>query len=590
MNKNSPAKYYIGLSSGYHDPAIALVDADGKLIFAEATERFIQNKMGLSSAVDNLFFVEKLIRQYPMSDYEIAINWKAFEHLIRFPLLATWVYFLRKYIRIVKWIGRILKFDGDEFASVVNYQVASHYGTLTMAGAAFRFVQNIRYKLPYKTLNHFDHHLCHATYGYFTSPFREAIIFVLDGGGDNGKSCSVYKANEQSIKEVFRNRSRASLGDYYGYMTYLCGFNLIGGEEWKVMGMAPYGKKNDELYNDLKEWIYVSGFHLEPKNARKVFQIRNKIKENKYHGLTRYDIAFTAQLYYETLVTQMLNAIHLKWPGQNLILVGGCALNSAFNGKIHTSTPFKNVYIPSAPADDGCSAGAAFLNFKKHNPFKQIPYNQTDPYLGFNIGEEDILKMANYSGHSVTIMEYKDLYPYIAKELQSGKIVAWTQGKAEFGPRALGNRSILANPSLGEMKDKINATIKYREEFRPFAPAILEEQAPDYFEYYHPTPYMERVLKIKENKRSELKAVNHIDNTGRLQTVTKTGNLHFYNLINEFYKLTNVPVLLNTSFNVMGKPIVDSVSDMAAVFSTSGIDILVINKYVFQKRPPANKV
>ncbi|HWY37079.1 MAG TPA: carbamoyltransferase C-terminal domain-containing protein, partial [Bacteroidia bacterium] len=150
--------------------------------------------------------------------------------------------------------------------------------------------------------------------------------------------------------------------------------------------------------------------------------------------------------------------------------------------------------------------------------------------------------------------------------------------------RALGNRSILANPSLEGMKDKINARVKFREEFRPFAPSVLEEKAIEYFEDYHPTPYMERVLTIKENKRTQLKAVNHIDNTGRLQTVTKENNAHFYHLINEFYKLTDIPVLLNTSFNIMGKPIVNSVNDMAAVFATSGIDTLVINDHIFRKK------
>jgi len=191
--------------------------------------------------------------------------------------------------------------------------------------------------------------------------------------------------------------------------------------------------------------------------------------------------------------------------------------------------------------------------------------------------------MIQYSGYRFQKMEYINLYSHIASELNAGKIVAWVQGRAEFGPRALGNRSILAHPGLDGMKDKINSSVKFREEFRPFAPAILEECASEYFEYYHPTPYMERVLPIKEEKRKFLIAVNNVDNTGRLQTVARKDNEHFYNLINEFHKLTNTPVLLNTSFNVMGKPIVNSVTDIAAVFATSGIDVLVINEYVITK-------
>ena len=167
--------------------------------------------------------------------------------------------------------------------------------------------------------------------------------------------------------------------------------------------------------------------------------------------------------------------------------------------------------------------------------------------------------------------------------MAEGKIIGWVQGKAEFGPRSLGNRSILANPSLKGMKDKINTTVKFREEYRPFAPSIMEEYADEYFENYYPTPYMERVLTIKKEKREQLNAVNHIDNTGRLQTVSRENNEHFYNLIREFNELTKIPVLLNTSFNVMGKPIVDSVADMVAVFGTSGLDIMVINDHVFYK-------
>jgi carbamoyltransferase len=426
--------------------------------------------------------------------------------------------------------------------------------------------------------------LCHAYHAYFTSPCKDAVILVIDGYGDEFSSYSVYKAEGQNIKQIFRNKTRISLGDFYGELTLLCGFDAVGGEQWKVMGMAPYGKKCEALYADFEKWIYTDGIELKTRSTQFHIEFRKQIKEKAYGELSREDLAFTGQLFYEEIVKQLINAIYLKWPHANLVFAGGCALNSAANGKIHVETPYKNVYIPSAPADDGCAIGAALLSFKKQNPKKSIPYNQHNPYLGFDIKEEEILFFAKYSGYSYKKSAYADLYTEVAKEIQSGKIIAWVQGRAEFGPRSLGNRSILANPSLADMKDKINANVKFREEFRPFAPSVLEEKANEYFENYHPTPYMERVLTIKENKRAELKAVNHIDNTGRLQTVSKKSNEHFYNLINEFYKLTNVPVLLNTSFNVMGKPIVNSVSDMAAVFATSGIDVLAINNYIFRKK------
>jgi carbamoyltransferase len=583
MSNSKPSKYYIGLSANFHDGAIALVNEEGILVFAEATERYLQNKRALNTATDQLFYVEKILTKYPMNDYELAINWTQFDQFIKYTLSASVVYASNKFIRLMRLFGRIININGDELGSYTNYFLSSFFASRTMAGSSFRLQLFARFGLPQKAATNFDHHLCHAYHGYFVSSYTKATILVLDGGGDNGRSLSIYTAEGQNIKRVHKNGQRASLGHYYDLLTHLCGFNIMAGEEWKVMGMAPYGNINEELLNDLKEWIYTSGVSLKTKNKKGIFGIGEKVKKKSYGVLTKFDIARTGQFYYETMVTQLINAIYEKWPNQNLILTGGCALNSAYNGKIHIETRYKNVHVSSAPADDGSAAGAALLNFKKHNPEKRIPHEQSNPYLGFEVDEEELLKMKQYSGYENKKMNYSDLYKYIATEIQAGKIIAWVQGRAEFGPRALGNRSILANPALERMKDKINMHVKYREEFRPFAPAILEEKADEYFENYHPTPYMERVLKIKEDKRSVLKAVNHVDNTGRLQTVTKESNTHFYNLINEFYMLSDVPVLLNTSFNVMGKPIVNSVSDMAAVFATSGIDILVIGQYVFNK-------
>lgn len=588
MKNKLPQKYYIGLSVNFHDPSVALVNENGEIVFAQATERFLQNKMAISSTSDTYFYADKILDEYPMNDYEISFNWTQFESLFKYIFVAGTVYAMRNYNKLIKWFGKRLGVDGDEFSAYMNYHQSSYFSARSNTGAAFRFVLNQRFNLPFKYLNKFDHHLCHTYHSFYTSSFKEATILVIDGGGDKGKSCSVYTAKGQNIVKVFRNKSWTSLGFYYGSLTYLCDFNPNGGEDWKVMGMAPYGKFHEELYNDLKEWIHISDISLETKNSKQFFIIRKKIRENHYQNLTREDIAYTGQLYYEEMVMQLINNMHKKWPNENLVITGGCGLNSAFNGKVHTGSPYKNVFIPSAPADDGCSVGSALLNFKKFNPGKEIPHNQSNPYLGFDVKEEDILFMAKFSGYEHEKMSYEKIYTVIAKEIESGKIIGWVQGRAEFGPRALGNRSILANPSLAGMKDKINSRVKFREEFRPFAPAILEEKASEYFENYHPTPYMERVLKIKEDKRDLLKAVNHIDNTGRLQTVSKKSNEHFYNLINEFYKLTDVPVLLNTSFNVMGKPIVNSVNDMAAVFATSGIDILVINDHVFKKNTNSN--
>ncbi|MBI3521147.1 MAG: carbamoyltransferase [Bacteroidetes bacterium] len=539
-----PKKYYIGIASGFHDAAIALVNNEGEIVFAEASERFTQNKRSLTSVADNYFFVEKIVNKYSFSDYEIAINWKLFDSLFKSLSAASIIFTIRRYKKISKLISSgLFKIDVDLFSSVVDFEASSQYAMLSTVGASFKNILYQKLSLPYKPNHHFDHHTCHAYYAFYTSNVTDATILILDGNGDNNSSYTIFTASNQSIKKTYTNKSRASLGDFYGDVTKWCGYSSITGEQWKVMGMAPYGKLNEALYNDLKQLISTKDIAL-IKNKTKQDIFKN-IKNGKYHQITVQDIAYTCQLFYEDITIELINSIYKKYPNHNLIIAGGCALNSATNGKIHFKTPFKNVIISSAPADDGCAIGAALLSFKKCNPVKKIPHNQINPYLGFEINNSEIELLKTHSRYRNETIPYNELYKKIAQEIVSGKIIGWVQGKAEFGPRALGNRSILANPCLPDMKDKINSSVKYREEYRPFAPSVLEEYAPDYFENYHATPYMERVLQIKEGKRKLIPAVTHIDGSGRLQTVTKELNPHYYHLINEFYKLTQVPVLLN---------------------------------------------
>lgn len=582
MTKKSN-KIYIGLNASYHDPSIALVDEAGVIVYAQATERFTQNKRSLFTVADNFHFVEKIIDNYQIDDYEIAINWEEHSSLLKK------IYFLLLSLDSSKNTGFFnslaKKVSGIEQPKLIHlffYTRVSNFSLRSFSGHTFRYLLNSKKGIEQKKINLTNHHLCHAYHAYFSSNFDSAIILILDGSGDNGYSISIYEANKQQINLINKGQKGASLGSFYSSLTQFCGLSVFSGEEWKVMGMAPYGTLNKELYEDFKSWLFISDINVKS-NGRKHIYIEDKIKENKYPHLTIKDIAYTGQLFFEELTIQLVNNIYKKMPHHNLIIAGGCALNSACIGKLHVSTPYKNIFVPSAPADDGGAIGAALLLYKKQNPNKSIPNKQSNPYLGKEIKKEELDYLVNYSGYKHTEYNYPELYKVVAKALADGKIIGWVQGKAEFGPRALGNRSIIANPSLANMKDRINANVKFREEYRPFAPSILEEYATGYFENYYPTPYMERVLTIKKEKREVLKAVNHIDNTGRLQTVSKELNPHFHNLISEFYALTNIPVVLNTSFNVMGKPIVDSVTDMAAVFATSGLDLLVINNYVFTK-------
>jgi carbamoyltransferase len=582
MSKTSN-KIYIGLNSSYHDPSIALVNEDGIVIFAQATERFTQNKRSLFTVADNFHFVEKIIDSHQIDDYEIVLNWEENTSLRKKIIFLLVIQDSIKNSGFFKFL--VKKISGITQSKLIHlffFTRISNFSIRSFSGHTFRYLLNKKNGIEQKKINLTNHHLCHAYHAFYSSEFSSSVILILDGSGDNGFSISIYQANDQTINLIDKGHKGASLGSFYSSLTQFCGLSIFSGEEWKVMGMAPYGTLNKELYEDFKNWLYLDEISVKS-TGRKHVDIEEKIKGNKYPNLTVKDIAFTGQLFFEDLTIRLIQNLYKKYPHQNLIISGGCALNSACIGKLHVSTPYKNIFVPSAPADDGGAFGAALLLFKKYNPNKNIPNKQNNPYLGKEIKEVELDYLVKYSGYTHAKYNYNELYKVVAKALSEGKIIGWAQGRAEFGPRALGNRSILANPALVDMKDKINANVKFREEYRPFAPSILEEFADDYFEHYYPTPYMERVLTIKKEKRDELKAVNHIDNTGRLQTVSKTLNPHYHNLISEFNSLTKIPVLLNTSFNVMGKPIVDSVADMVAVFATSGLDILVINNYVFTK-------
>lgn len=581
--KKKSNNIYIGLNASYHDPSIALVNGDGEIIYAQATERYTQNKRSLFTVADNFHFVEKIINSYQIDNYEIAINWQEHSSLLKKMYFLLLTLDSSKNTGIFNFLAK--KVSGIEQPKLIHlffFTRIANFSLRSFSGQTFRYLLNKKNELEQKKINSTNHHLCHAYHAYFSSNFDSSIILILDGSGDNGFSISIYEANQQDIKLIDKGSKGASLGSFYSSLTQFCGLSIFSGEEWKDMGMAPYGELNKELYEDFKSWLYIDEINVKNRGRKHIY-IEEKINKKKYTNLTVKDIAYTGQLFFEELTIELIKNLYKKLPHQNLIISGGCALNSACIGKLHVSTPYKNIFVPSAPADDGGAIGAALQLFKNNNPNKNIPNNQCNPYLGKEIKKEELDYLIKFSGYKHKEYNYNELYKVIAKELSEGKIIGWAQGKAEFGPRALGNRSILANPSLADMKDRINANVKFREEYRPFAPSILEEYAIDYFENYYPTPYMERVLTIKQEKRESLKAVNHIDNTGRLQTVSKTLNPHFHNLISEFNAITNIPVILNTSFNVMGKPIVDSVTDMAAVFATSGLDILVINNSVFYK-------
>jgi len=578
-------KYYIGLSITYHDPALAIIDDQGKVLFAEATERYLQNKRALNCAADPLLQVQDLLEQYcPAPDaFVIAINWRK-----KRPL----------YENIVASLGcltapGLLKTGIKKLRSPLsNYQlhhmIACQRNNISSAG--LNLVRIIREHYPDCRISFTDHphHLTHAATACYSSSFDEAACAVIDSFGEQG-SMAFYHFKNQHLKCLYETKGTGSIGFYYMKVTELCGFDWLKGEEWKVMGLAPYGKLNRELYELLKSTISVQGFECQhhSKNLFSSIATLDKFKRHDQDPIAQAaDLAYTGQYFFAELMSSLLQHLQHQTGCKNLSLGGGCGLNSAYNGQIKSRTDFTQVFIPSAPADDGTALGAAWLALRHDQPGLTINNDRQQPlspYLGTNISDAAIEKLIQYN-RSLSIRHLPDSICAVTAELLAqGQLIGWIQGRAEFGPRSLGNRSILADPRQAKTKDAINQKIKFRESFRPFAPSVLHEQADMFFADYHESPYMDKTLYIKDAMQQQVAAVCHVDGTGRLQTVKQQWNPRFYALINSFYQQTQIPMLLNTSFNVMGKPLVHSLEDALAVFLTTGLDALVINDYLICK-------
>jgi carbamoyltransferase len=285
---------------------------------------------------------------------------------------------------------------------------------------------------------------------------------------------------------------------------------------------------------------------------------------------------------FEEMMDVLLAEAAAKVPSENLILSGGCALNSSFNGKILGRTRFRNVHVPSAPADDGNAVGAAWLALAEDTGRRPAAPGLLSPYLGSALRTDIFGPMAAWEPRLCRLPPER-IVPETARLLAAGKLIGWAQGRAEFGPRALGNRSILADPRPAGMKDAINAKVKFRENFRPFAPSVLAEHAADWFEDYQDSPYMERTLRFRADKQALVPAVVHADGTGRLQTVIAAANPRYHALISEFHRLSGVPLVLNTSFNIMGKPILHTAEDAILMFHTTGLDAVVVEDFLLVK-------
>lgn len=574
-------KYYIGLACTLHDPAIAIVDSSGTVLFAEAAERYLQHKRCFGCPPDNATFIPQLIEKFcqPKSELEIATTWsKAYLNRLKFFSLLG--FFNQPNKSFEPLAQRITMLKPHDVLWMSKLQLSN----INQAGASIERYSRANSSYHFKQ-TYYSHQLTHAANACYSSPFKEAVCLIIEGRGEHG-SISIYRYEDSKIKLIQRQNGPESLGFLYLLITDACGFDTAKGEEGKVMGLASYGKRDETIYNSLKGIYEVKGCNLKatsfPKIQRAISAIYEKARAKKSPFLEAADLAYTGQLVFSDYVTQLLINLSKLNISKNLIFGGGCALNSAFNGSILENTPFKQLHVPCAPGDDGNALGAAWLSYFRDYPDIARTHEVLHPYLGSSISNAALDRLRTQPGIKISHLP-GTVEGAAASLLAKGKMVGWVQGRAEFGPRALGNRSILADPRSADMKDKINSLVKFREAFRPFAPSILHQYGHEYFTNYQESPYMERTLKYRKEVTEKVPAVVHYDGTGRLHTVKKEWNEKYYNLIHAFYEQTGIPLVLNTSFNVMGKPIIHSVEDAIGIFYTTGLDGLVIEDYLIEK-------
>lgn len=584
MKKNN----YIGLACTGHDNALAIVNSKGEVVFAEATERHLQNKRATSAVPDDLIRVGKLVKEYcePDADLVVAKTWS--ENAV--PLLRQEYDEMGNYLELLQRREKTPAMDFMQmrlhdyrhilkFFTALVEQAGTHLEHVARTGLGLSSTRKIETR-------GYDHHLTHAAVACFTSPFEEAACVIVDGFGE-GTSCSFFRYKNGRLKEIRRapGNMRWSLGSFYVTLTALCGFVHWKGEEWKVMGLAPYGKFDTKIYDLMCRYIKIDGLNIvcPPEGVAALRELHKYARKPGQSVLEVADIAYTGQQVFSELMRELLQNFYNETKCKNLALGGGCALNSSWNGQILDQTGFDSLHLFSAPADDGNAVGAALLAYYKDHPDAKPRRAIHSPYLGSAMSKEALENLKRFSRIPRLEVVGDAIAKRAAELLAQGKIIGWVQGRAEFGPRALGNRSILADPRSADMKDKINALVKFREEFRPFAPSILHEHGGEYFFHYQESPYMERTLTYREEVRDKVPAVVHINGTGRLQTVREEWNPRYYRLLKEFFELTGVPVILNTSYNIMGKPIIHSVEDAISVFYTTGLDALAIEDILIEK-------
>lgn len=559
----------LGINCFSHDTAACLL-SDGKVVAFAEEERFNRDKHTKAfpvSAIDYCLDAGNI----DIRDVDIA----AFAHQPGVDMGRAMVDIVR---RLPGTWRRLLLQPAVDF-------------NLYLRKPVFRVRQGFVGKLIFV-----GHHEAHAAASFFASPFEEAAVLSIDRGGDY-LSTWLGLGQGNNLKPLSYVRQPHSIGEVYAAVTDYLGFRP-NCDEGKVMGLAPYG---DPIYVDKFNELIVTdnegGFKVDLDyftyhrkagwcSRKFINEFGPKRLPTEEIGLRHQDIAAAVQATTERAALELAGYLALKTASKNICLAGGVALNSCMNAKILLKSGFNDIFIQPAAGDAGNALGAAYyvwhtiLGKPRMEPLK-------DAYLGPEFSDDQLVGAIKSAG--LAYQRQENVEQYCAAKINEGKIVGWFQGRAEAGPRALGNRSILANATRTDTKDIVNLKIKKRESFRPFAPAIQAEHAADYIEDYYPSPFMLLVMDIKKSRRATVPSITHVDGTARLQTVTKSSNPRYWGLIDEFRRLTGVPVVLNTSFNVMGEPIVSTPSDAIRTFRASGMDCLALGDYIIEKEPFATK-
>ena len=568
MNK----KYILGIACGYHDSSAALI-LDGVVIGAMEEERFTGVKHDAT---------------FPTN----AINWLYKDNKITGNDISVVTFYENPKLKLER-IEESTKRGG-----LVNF--FKRKSIIDSNKAQAKEIESKIYQItnPNIILAYGDHHLSHIAYSYYTSPFERATILSVDGVGEWETTVLAF-AEGKNITKLQNIKFPHSLGMLYSAMTAFLGFKPNEGE-YKVMGLAPYG--NSETYLNKFKQLYKltedGGFEINMnyftydysnnsmfnEKLAELFELPNRLPEDELTQEHK-DLAATIQHQYEFLFFRLLNKMFAIRATNNLCLSGGCAYNGTANGKILKNTGYKQLWIPPAPSDAGSAIGCALNYYYTHNE-SAVRVPNTNPYLGtFNTNDEIETELKNYENEVwYEFKNHSQIVTTISREITNGNVIGWYEGRMEFGSRALGNRSIFANPRDPQMKARVNKVIKKREGFRPFAPIVKEEDRLKYFDYKPLVPYMNQVVQVKEEHIKNLPAITHIDGSARIQTLNFKQHRRVYSLLRQLEEDNGYPIVLNTSFNVKDKTIVNTPKDAIDTFLDCDMDTLVLNNYIVKKK------